>query len=107
MTSLRSKRPQIVALLAAQRIQTGTPSQTDYIDPKGYWCDPSGNIRRMGNEDGEQKIIATATEVCSEAEWKALCKALENAAAEKRTTNGEAQARTPFTFPNCAGYLRK
>jgi hypothetical protein len=42
----------------------------DYIDPKGYWCDPSGNIRRMGNEDGEQEIIATATEVCSEAEWK-------------------------------------
>jgi len=30
----------------------------DYIDPKGYWCDPSGNIRRMGDEYGEQEIIA-------------------------------------------------
>jgi hypothetical protein len=37
----------------------------DYIDPKGYWCDPSGNIRRMGNEDGEQEIIFKATEICS------------------------------------------
>jgi hypothetical protein len=56
----------------------------DYIDPKGYWCDPSGNIRRMGNEDGEQEIIVTATEVCSEAEWKILCDALDKAALEKR-----------------------
>jgi hypothetical protein len=31
----------------------------DYIDPKGYWIDPEGNIRRMGNEDGEQEIIAS------------------------------------------------
>jgi hypothetical protein len=39
----------------------------DYIDPKGYWCDPSGNIRRMS---GEQEILATvASGVCSEAEW--------------------------------------
>jgi len=37
----------------------------------------------MGKEDGEQEIIATATKARSEAEWKALCKALENAAAEK------------------------
>ncbi len=22
----------------------------DYIDPKGYWCDPSANIRRMGDD---------------------------------------------------------
>lgn len=27
---------------------------TDYIGPKGYWCDRSGNIRRMGDKDGEQ-----------------------------------------------------
>lgn len=52
----------------------------DYIDPKGYWCDPSGNIRRMGDEDGEQEIIFTATETCSEAEWKALCEALNSVA---------------------------
>jgi hypothetical protein len=36
-----------------------------------------------GEWSGEQEIIATATEVCSEAEWKALCKALENVAVEK------------------------
>jgi hypothetical protein len=40
-----------------------------YLDPKGYWCDPSGNIRRMS---GEQEIIARATEKCSRAEWNAL-----------------------------------
>jgi hypothetical protein len=50
----------------------------DYIDPKGYWCDPSGNIRRMGGEDGEQEIIATITKTCSEAEWRALCRALND-----------------------------
>jgi hypothetical protein len=43
----------------------------DYLDPKGYWGDPAGNIRRMS---GEQEIIATVAEgECSEAEWKALC----------------------------------
>ena len=62
----------------------------NYIDPIGYWCDPSGNIRRMGNEDGEQEIIATATEVCSEVKWNLLCKALENAAFEK--TDGRQQS---------------
>ena len=41
----------------------------DYLDPKAYWGDPSGNIRRMS---GEQEIIATITGECSEAEWKAL-----------------------------------
>jgi len=40
-----------------------------YLDPKGYWGDPSGNIRRMS---GEQEIIATVTGECSEAEWRAL-----------------------------------
>jgi hypothetical protein len=34
------------------------------------WGDPSGNIRLMS---GEQEIIATTSEECSEAEWKALC----------------------------------
>jgi hypothetical protein len=50
----------------------------DYIDPKGYWCEPSRNIRRMGNEDGEQEVIATVTKICSEAERKALCRALND-----------------------------
>jgi hypothetical protein len=35
-----------------------------------YWGDPSGNIRRMA---GEQEIIATITNECTEAEWRALC----------------------------------
>jgi hypothetical protein len=43
----------------------------NYFDPRGYWGDPSGNIRRTS---GEQEIIATVVSgVCSEAEWKALC----------------------------------
>jgi hypothetical protein len=41
-----------------------------YLDPKGYWVDPSGNLRRMS---GEQEIIATVTDKCSDAEWVALC----------------------------------
>lgn len=40
------------------------------LDPKGYWGDPQGNIRRMS---GEQEIVATVTPECNEAEWKALC----------------------------------
>jgi hypothetical protein len=44
----------------------------NYIDPKGYWGDPSGNVRRTGNEGGEQEIIAIATQACSDAEWNAL-----------------------------------
>ena len=46
----------------------------DYLDPKGYWGDPSGNIHRMS---GEQEIIATVTGECSEAEWGALCNLAE------------------------------
>jgi len=46
-------------------------AEKEYLDPKGYWGDPAGNIRRMS---GEQEIIATVVpDVCSEAEWKALC----------------------------------
>jgi hypothetical protein len=58
----------------------------DFIDPEGYWLDPDGNVRRMGDEDGEQEIIATATKICSEAEWKALCRALDAAALESRSS---------------------
>jgi hypothetical protein len=47
----------------------------DFLDPKGYWGDPSGNIRRMS---GEQEIIATVVSgVCSEAEWRAFCNLAE------------------------------
>jgi hypothetical protein len=44
-----------------------TVTDKSYLDPNGYWGDPSGNIRRMS---GEQEIIATITPECSEAEWK-------------------------------------
>jgi hypothetical protein len=37
-----------------------------YIDPKGYWIDPARNVRRLG---GEQEIILSATEKCSDLEW--------------------------------------
>jgi hypothetical protein len=56
-------------------------SGIDYIDPEGYWLDPSGNIRRMGStEDGEQAIIASLTEVCSDAEGMLLAQAMDEAA---------------------------
>ena len=51
----------------------------NYIDPKGYWGDPEGKIHRMGNEDGEQEVIATVTPACSEAEWKLLCNVMNAA----------------------------
>jgi len=46
-----------------------TMRDEDHLDPKGYWCDPDGNIRRMS---GDQEIIAKKTEKCSEAEWNEL-----------------------------------
>jgi hypothetical protein len=60
----------------------------DYIDPKGYWLDPSGNIRRMGNEDGEQEIIATLTDICSDAEGMLLATAMNSAALKTRKIHG-------------------
>jgi hypothetical protein len=41
----------------------------DYIDPQGYWIDPARNLRRMIEENGEQRVIICATEACSDAEW--------------------------------------
>jgi hypothetical protein len=49
----------------------------DYIDTKGYWISPDRTIRRMGDEGGEQQIIARATEECSDAEWNRICDALK------------------------------
>jgi hypothetical protein len=48
----------------------------DYIDPKGYSVCLEGGIRRIGDEDGEQKVIVKKTDACSEAEWKLVCEAL-------------------------------
>ena len=49
----------------------------DYIDTKGYWISPDRTIRRMGDEGGEQQLIAKATEECSDAEWNRICDALK------------------------------
>jgi hypothetical protein len=51
-------------------------TEKNYIDPKGYWVDPSRKVRRGGDEGGEQQVILTATENCSEAEWELLSKAV-------------------------------
>jgi hypothetical protein len=53
----------------------------NYLDPKGCWGDPSGNIHRMS---GELEIIATISQGCAEAERKALC-SLAAPKQEKRT----------------------
>jgi hypothetical protein len=50
----------------------------DYLEPKGNWFDPSGNLRRMS---GEQDIIATVSPECSDAEWIALAR-LDNPSQE-------------------------
>ena len=51
----------------------------DYIDPKGYWVSPEGDIRRVSDEDGEHEVIVQKTRYCSEAEWKVVCDALMKA----------------------------
>jgi len=65
-----------------------TMAGIDFIDPEGYWLDPDGNVRRMGTtkEDGEQAIIATLTEVCSDAEGMLLAQALDKAARQRRAS---------------------
>src|ERR1700722_20491250 len=44
------------------------PKRDEYLDPKGYWIDPDRNIRRFGNEDGEQVAVLRATACCSDAD---------------------------------------
>jgi hypothetical protein len=50
----------------------------DYIDPKGYYVSLEG-IRRLSDEGGDQEVIVTKTDACSEAEWKRICDALVSA----------------------------
>jgi hypothetical protein len=50
-----------------------------YVDPLGYWIDPERNVRRMGDEGGEQEIIIKATENCSDAERLVFFEALNAA----------------------------
>jgi hypothetical protein len=58
----------------------------DYIDPKGYWAF-EGDIRRMGDEDGQQEVIIKRTNACSEAEWKRVCEALISVKSNLTTTS--------------------
>ena len=51
-------------------------ADNDYMDPKGYFVCPDGTIRRRSNGNGEQEVIVTKTDACSEAEWKRVCEAL-------------------------------
>ena len=44
-----------------------------YLDPKGYWIDPTRNVRRMS---GEQEIIVSAGENCSDLEWTFIFEAI-------------------------------
>jgi hypothetical protein len=65
-----------------------TMAGIDFIDPEDYWLDPEGNVRRMGSteEDGEQAIIATLTEACSDAEGMLLAQALDKVARNDRAS---------------------
>jgi hypothetical protein len=49
----------------------------EYIDTKSYWISPDRTIRRLTEEESEQKVIAKATEDCSDAEWNRICDALK------------------------------
>jgi hypothetical protein len=56
--------------------QSAGPTRDEYIDPKGYWIDSNRNIRRLGNDDGEQIVVVRATESCSDAEWDRFYEAI-------------------------------
>lgn len=38
----------------------------DFIDPKGYWADTEGHIRRSS---GNRDVILQAGDKCTQAEW--------------------------------------
>ena len=45
----------------------------EYIDPEGYWIDPARNVRR---KSGEQEIIVSAADICSDLEWTYIFEAI-------------------------------
>src|SRR5258706_16288899 len=47
-------------------------AEKEYLDPKGYWGDPAGNIRRMSG--GQESIATGLPAVCCEAEWNEVCR---------------------------------
>jgi hypothetical protein len=51
-------------------------AKNDYVDPKGYWISPDRTVRRLGDKDGEQAVILSASPQCSDAEWERMYKAL-------------------------------
>jgi hypothetical protein len=62
--------------VAERKEKSTSPKRNEYIDPKGYWIDPSRNVRRLGNDAGEQSIVVRATENCSDAEWDRFYEAI-------------------------------
>jgi len=54
-------------------------AERDYIDPKGYWVCPEGEIRRISDDDGEHEVIVKKMPSCSDAEWKVVCDAVMRA----------------------------
>ena len=70
----------------------------NYIDPSGYWIDPSRNVRRMGVEDGEQRVILRATQDCSEAEWIMLYEAIVACISTTRGPRSETRVEEPPTL---------
>lgn len=49
--------------------------QDHYIDPDGYWIDPARNVRR---KSGEQEIIVSAADICSNLEWTYIFDAIRD-----------------------------
>jgi len=48
----------------------------DYVDSQGYWITPEREVKRLGNNGGEQLTIIAATAHCSDAEWKRFYSAI-------------------------------
>jgi len=59
-----------------------------YIDPRGYWVCPEGEIRRISDDDGDHEVIVKKMPGCSDAEWKVVCDAVLKA------RSGEPSERT-------------
>jgi hypothetical protein len=70
-----------------QRIGSKRMVGRDLIDPRSYWVDSIGCIRRGGKEGGKQAVIAVilrATKDCSDAERKWIYQTVRDGLALKR-----------------------
>lgn len=53
-----------------------------FIDPLGYWTDAERNVRRVTEQDGQQKTIAQAASDCTKAEWDRVLRLINEGAKE-------------------------